>query len=713
MSINALLRPLNAEQAQAVTSADKYLLVLAGAGSGKTRVLTHRMAYHVLHRGIPKGALLAVTFTNKAAGEMRSRLAELLGTDAPGWVGTFHSLSHRLLRQFYKEASLPQTFQIIDTDDQQKLIKRILKQLEIDDKLLDAREAQRFINAQKEQGLRSDKLSLGNDRLSRLQVAVYEAYESFCEKSGLLDFAEILLRTYELLRDNETIRNSLHMRFQEILVDEFQDTNTIQYRWLKLLVGPEAGLTIVGDDDQSIYGWRGAKIENIQRFPNDFRGAVTVRLEQNYRSTGTILSAANALIANNGSRLGKNLWTADKAGEHITLYQAYDERDEAYFVVSNIDKRRKEGATLKEIAVLYRSNAQSRVFEEALVRARLPYRIFGGLRFFERAEIKDALAYCRLAMNPDDDASFLRVINVPRRGIGEKTIEDLQALAVSQQSSVWQALKDQPKSANKIGKALQGFQDLIEGLQSELTERKLSEWMRKVVHESGLMALYALASSEKEKIRTENLEELVNATAKFEEEADERVNTEEQLLYFLAAATLDTGDESNPDDNVINLMTLHSAKGLEFEEVFLVGLEENLFPSAFSGNDLTKLEEERRLCYVGITRARHNLTLSFAERRAVRGFSEQRLPSRFLKEIPSALVKEAGRKFQVMRSMQFNATPTEQRSAFRLGQRVKHAKFGEGVVLGMEGIKEHAKVQVQFQSGVKWLLVGMAHLEVL
>ncbi len=719
MDVSYIIDPLNDAQREAVTASQDPLLVLAGAGSGKTRVLVHRVAWLVQVEGISPYGILAVTFTNKAAGEMRSRIEKLIGVPPRGmWVGTFHGLAHRLLRAHWPEAGLPQTFQVLDADDQYRIVRRVLKAMDLDESRWPPRQMQWFVNARKDEGQRPQHIEHKGDPYLRQQIDIYQAYQELCQRSGLVDFAELLLRAHELWLNCPQVLSHYQQRFQHILVDEFQDTNAIQYAWLRVLAGKQARITIVGDDDQSIYGWRGARIENLQRFEKDFPAARTLRLEQNYRSTGVILRAANALIANNDARLGKNLWTEGNEGEPIQLYAAMNEQDEARFVSERIQDLIDTGEARSRIAVLYRSNAQSRVFEERLLQAGIPYRVYGGLRFFERQEIKDALAYLRLCENPEDDASFERIVNQPPRGIGERTLAVVRERARLHKISLWAAarvLGENGKLTARARNALVAFLKLIEALTEQLEPLALAEQVEHTVKDSGLRDHYAKEKGEKGQARIENLDELVNAAREFDYEADD----EEQLAplpAFLSHAALEAGEgQAGQWEDCVQLMTLHSAKGLEFDTVFLGGLEEGLFPHQRSVAESGRLEEERRLCYVGITRARKCLFLTYAEHRRLHGSESYCLPSRFIREIPAQLVEEIRPRIQFSRPYVSHAggQPLEpQPQGLGLGQRVEHAKFGHGVVLNYEGQGAHARVQVNFESaGTKWLVVAYANLQ--
>ncbi|MET0049433.1 MAG: DNA helicase II [Sedimenticola sp.] len=717
MDVSHILDGLNDAQRDAVSAPPGGMLVLAGAGSGKTRVLVHRIAWLIQVVGASPWNILSVTFTNKAAREMRGRIEELLGQPVGGmWVGTFHGLAHRLLRAHWQEAKLPQSFQILDSDDQFRMIKRLLKAMDLDEARWPPRQVQWFINKQKDEGLRPQHLDDGGDPFQRQMIRIYQEYQEACDRGGVVDFAELLLRAHELWRDRPDVLHHYRERFQHILVDEFQDTNTIQYAWLRLLSGERDNLFVVGDDDQSIYGWRGARVENIRDFQKDCPKAPLVRLEQNYRSTGTILKAANAVIANNPSRLGKDLWTDGSEGELINLYAAFNEVDEARFVIERIRQFVDEGHRRTEVAVLYRSNAQSRQFEEALIQAQIPYRVYGGLRFFERAEIKDALAYLRMVSSPEDDASFERAVNMPPRGIGPRTLDAVRAHARDFGCPLWQAAHELVKGgamAKRAANALNGFLELIEEQQVSTEGLALHEIADQVISASGLPDHFKKSRDGKGQDRVENLEELVNATRQFAYEYDDEEF--DVLSAFLAHAALEAGEaQADAYEDCVQLMTLHSAKGLEFPLVFIAGLEEGLFPHSMSSDDPERLEEERRLCYVGMTRAMEQLYITYAESRRLHGQENYPLPSRFLREIPGDLIQEIRSRPQVSRPV-YSPSPVGvgmQESGFQLGQRVSHPKFGEGVVLNAEGQGGSARVQVNFESeGSKWLVVAYANLQ--
>ncbi|MES9986634.1 MAG: DNA helicase II [Candidatus Thiodiazotropha endolucinida] len=717
MDVSPILDPLNDAQREAVTAPVGNLLVLAGAGSGKTRVLVHRIAWLLAAEAVSTWSILAVTFTNKAAKEMRYRIEELLGQPLGGmWVGTFHGLAHRLLRAHWKDAGLPQSFQVLDSDDQFRLIKRLLKNLDLDEARWPPRQVQWFINGRKDEGLRPQHLDDGGDPYQQQMIRLYSEYQDACERGGQVDFAELLLRAHELWRERPDILQHYQQRFQHVLVDEFQDTNSIQYAWLRMLAGPRNNLFVVGDDDQSIYGWRGARVENIQSFQSHCETVRLVRLEQNYRSTGNILNAANALINNNPSRLGKQLWTQDGEGEPIKLYAAFNEIDEARFVVERIRRFIDEGNSQSEAAILYRTTAQSRLFEEALLQAAIPYRVYGGLRFFERAEIKDALAYLRLINNPQDDGAFERAVNMPPRGIGPKTMDAIRTHARDFDCPLWQAASELLQGgamAKRAATALQGFLDLTEELRVNCANLSLPETVEQVLQASGLPSHFGKSRDGKGIDRKENLEELVNATRQFGYEADDADEMDE-LSTFLSRAALEAGEaQGDPSEPCVQLMTLHAAKGLEFPLVFLVGMEEGLFPHSMSADDPSRLEEERRLCYVGVTRAMRQLYLCHAESRRLHGSDSYPLPSRFIREMPSELMSEVRAGPAISQPIYGSPPRLEvgELSGFSLGQRVRHTKFGEGVVLNAEGQGRSARVQVNFEEvGSKWLVVAYANL---
>jgi len=720
MDVSELLDGLNKPQREAVAAPLGHARILAGAGSGKTRVLVHRIAWLIQAEGLSPANVLAVTFTNKAAKEMRGKIEDSLGYPIGGmWVGTFHGLAHRLLRAHWKEADLPQSFQILDSDDQLRMLKRIIRAMELDETLWPPKQAQWFINGQKDEGLRSQHIQVGNDPYSQKMSAIYQAYEQACQRAGVIDFGEILLRSHELWLKRPDILANYQQRFQQILVDEFQDTNAIQYAWLRLLAGNTGNLFIVGDDDQSIYGWRGARIENIQKFHQDYANASSIRLEQNYRSTGNILAAANAVIANNSERLGKELWTEDADGELIQLYNAYNERDEASYLVQQVKAWVDKGGKRADNAVLYRSNAQSRIIEEALMQANMPYRVYGGLRFFDRAEIKDVLAYLRLVANRNDDAAFERVVNTPTRGIGAATLTQLRQHARENNQTMWQAAVDLINATfftARASNALVGFLTLIDSLTPEDPDLPLHELTSLVIEEGGLRLHHEKDTSEKGQGRIENLDELINATRTFE--PSDATEDMPLLDAFLSHAALEAGEnQADQWEDCVQLMTLHSAKGLEFPVVFMVGMEEGLFPGQKTSDDPSRLAEERRLCYVGMTRAREKLYLLNTESRFLYGQSMMPMPSRFLKEIPAERIEEVRARKTVVSNgnSSFTAPKHTQKgneTGLNPGQTVLHQKFGPGTVIDTEGSGKSARVQVNFKhAGSKWLVLAYAKLE--
>ncbi|EIV1640497.1 DNA helicase II [Vibrio parahaemolyticus] len=721
MDPSLLLDGLNDKQREAVAAPLENLLVLAGAGSGKTRVLVHRIAWLMSVEQASPFSIMSVTFTNKAAAEMRGRIEELMMGCASGmWNGTFHGICHRILRAHYLDAKLPEDFQIIDSDDQQRLLKRLIKAQNLDEKQWPARQVAWWINGKKDEGLRPAHIDAYHDPVTKTYLQLYTAYQEACDRAGLVDFAEILLRAHELLRDNKFVREHYQARFKHILVDEFQDTNNIQYAWLRMMAGPECHVMIVGDDDQSIYGWRGAKVENIEKFTREFPSVTTIRLEQNYRSTKTILEASNTLIANNTERMGKELWTDGVVGEPISVYSAYNELDEARFAVNKIKEWQDKGGALNDAAMLYRNNAQSRVLEEALIQAGLPYRIYGGMRFFERQEIKDALAYMRLMANRNDDAAFERVVNTPTRGLGDKTLETIRRAARDRGCTMWEAsvaMLDEQVLAGRAAGALGRFIELITALEDDTLEMPLHEQTDHVIKYSGLFAMYEQEKGEKSKARIENLEELVTATRQFEkpEEAEEM----SLLTAFLTHAALEAGEgQADEFEDAVQLMTLHSAKGLEFPLVFMVGVEEGMFPSQMSAEEAGRLEEERRLCYVGMTRAMQKLYITYAEMRRLYGQDKYHKPSRFIRELPETCLDEVRMKAQVSRpasSGRFSQTAVKENfneTGFSLGSRVMHPKFGEGTIINFEGSGPQSRVQIAFNGeGIKWLVTAYARLE--
>jgi DNA helicase-2/ATP-dependent DNA helicase PcrA len=756
MDVSHLLDGLNDAQREAVSAPPGHCLILAGAGSGKTRVLTHRIAWLAEVERVPPWAILAVTFTNKAAGEMRARLETLMPQGMRGLsVGTFHGIAHRLLRRHWREAGLPETFQILDADDQQRLIKRVIAGMGLDEARFPPRQATWTINGWKDEGKRPDAIEHRDHPVTRTFVEIYKAYEEACRRAGLVDFAELLLRAHELWLKDAAVLAHYRERWRHLLIDEFQDTNTLQYAWIRVLAGTTGQVFAVGDDDQSIYGWRGARVENMQQFLRDFPGAKTIRLEQNYRSTATILAAANAVIANNGDRLGKQLWTAGGDGERIALYAAYNEQDEARFVIERIAEHIERGGHARDCAILYRSNAQSRNFEEQLVLRDLPYRVYGGLRFFERAEIKDALAYLRLTANRHDDAAFERAVNTPPRGIGDRTLDALRRRARDHGSSMWDAARAEiagGELAARAKNALKGFLSLIDDMARAVTpsppggegrgegpdvrdagtdspspnplpqgERAfstltLAEQVDHAITTSALRDYYERDSRGNAESRVENLDELVSVASRFQPTPEDVEAGLSELAAFLAHAALEAGEgQGEAWDDCVQLMTLHSAKGLEFPIVFLVGMEEGLFPSQRSTEEEGRLAEERRLAYVGITRAREKLVVSHAEQRRLHGVEMLARASRFLDEMPARLIDDVRPRAQISRPLyRDTAAVTLSETPLKLGQRVHHASFGDGVVIAAEGAGAHTRVQVNFEdAGAKWLVLAYANLAAL
>lgn len=719
MDVTRLLDQLNEKQRDAVTAPASDMLVLAGAGSGKTRVLVHRMAWLMEVENIAPFSILAVTFTNKAAKEMRGRVEQLMGMPLHSmWIGTFHGLAHRLLRTHYQEAGLPENFQILDSDDQYRLIRRVLKTLNLDEKHWAPKHIQWYINGNKDEGLRPEHIETYGDHTKQKMREIYQAYQQTCDRSGLVDFAELLLRAHELWVKNPSLLSHYQGRFRTILVDEFQDTNNIQYAWLRLLSCEENNMIIVGDDDQSIYGWRGANVENIQHFLRDFPNANTIRLEQNYRSTGNILKAANAVIDNNQGRLGKELWTDDSEGELISLYAGFNELDEARFIVSKIKDYVDKGAALTDCAILYRNNAQSRVLEEALLQERVAYRIYGGLRFFERQEIKDALGYLRIINQPIDDAAFERIVNTPARGLGDKTLSQIRDAAKNTEQSMWQStllMLKEKRLSGRASNALQAFVDLVYQLQTDIKDLALDQQADHVIKHSGLFAMYQAEKGEKAQSRIENLEELVSACKQFE--VPEEAENMSPLSAFLAHASLEAGEsQADSHQDAVQMMTIHTAKGLEFPFVVLAGVEEGMFPSQMSHEEPGRLEEERRLCYVGMTRAMEKLYITYAESRRLYGQDKYHTPSRFIKEIPTVCLEEVRLRTTISRPVQNRFQPATSHTAFestgfQLGERVMHPKFSEGTVLNYEGSGEHARIYVNFDDfGTKCLVLAYAKL---
>ncbi|MFC5436296.1 3'-5' exonuclease [Rhodanobacter umsongensis] len=774
MDVSYLIDPLNEAQREAVCAPPGHYLVLAGAGSGKTRVLTHRIGWLTRAEHVPPWAILAVTFTNKAAGEMRARLEALIPGATQGLtVGTFHGIAHRLLRRHWREAGLPEGFQILDSDDQLRLVKRVIAGLGLDDAKYPHRQAAWQINHWKDEGKRPDGIEHRDHPVTHTFVKIYQAYEDACRRAGLVDFGELLLRAHELWLKNPAVLEHYQQRWRYLLIDEFQDTNTLQYAWIRVLAGSTGKVFAVGDDDQSIYGWRGAKVENMAQFLRDFPGARTIKLEQNYRSTSTILKAANSVIQRNASRLGKELWTAGEDGERIALYAAYNEQDEARFVIERIREYIAEHGQAKDCAILYRSNAQSRNFEEQLIQRNIKYRVYGGQRFFERAEVKDALAYLRLTANRHDDAAFERAVNTPPRGIGDRTLDALRRRARSDNTSMWESalveLSGGSELAGRAKNAVKAFLVLIDGMAKAFTgagngERgagnvtadetdtepasitsgdseeqasaaslpiprspfpaachlTLAEQIDHAITHTGLRDFYEKDSRGNAESRVENLDELVNVASRFERTAEDIDAGLSELSAFLSHATLEAGENQGEAwDDCVQLMTLHSAKGLEFPVVFLVGMEEGLFPSQRSVDDEGRLEEERRLAYVGITRAREKLIVTHAESRRMHGTEMLARPSRFLGEMPAELIDEVRPRVHVTRPLYAgrpaDISPSlEESLPVKLGQRVSHPSFGEGVVISAEGSGVHTRLQVNFEgAGSKWLVAAYANLTAL
>jgi len=724
MDVSHLLDGLNAAQREAVSAPPGHYLVLAGAGSGKTRVLTHRIGWLHAVEGVPLHGILAVTFTNKAAHEMRQRIAATLSIEPRGlWVGTFHGIAHRLLRLHWQEAGLPEGFQILDADDQLRLVKRVIHDLDLDDSRFPPRQVAWWINAQKDEGRRPEHIQIGiGDPFGREMLRAYAEYELRCRRAGLVDFAEILLRAHETLRDRPALLGHYQRRFRQLLIDEFQDTNVIQYAFVRLLAGETGQVFIVGDDDQAIYGWRGARVENVQRVLADYPGVRTLKLEQNYRSTGTILAAANAVIAHNSDRLGKKLWTEAGEGSAIDVYAAYNEMDEARYIVERIRQHAAAGGRLGQCAVLYRNNAQSRAIEEELLKLQLPYRVYGGLRFFERMEVKDALAYLRLFASRSDDAAFERAVNTPARGIGEKTLDEVRRAAREGAEPLWTAARRLAAGttlAARARNALTGFLDLVDRLAAEVSDLALPAQVEKAITDTGLREHYAKEGKHPLDSRIDNLDELVSVASRFlrSEDIDPELP---ELVAFLGYAALEAGEaQAEAGSDAVQLMTLHSAKGLEFPFVALAGVEEGLFPSQRSSEG-DRLAEERRLAYVGITRAREQLLITWAESRRLHGQEHYGAPSRFLREIPARLLREVRPKVAVSRPMgsggwagerDLQYAETTPLKGFRLGQRVRHPNFGVGVLKDAEGSGNHLRVQVEFETGgAKWLVLAYAPL---
>ncbi|MGY8802496.1 MAG: DNA helicase II [Pseudomonadales bacterium] len=716
MDVTSILAKLNSAQEEAVTSDKKHLLVLAGAGSGKTRVLVHRIAWKIQVENASPYSILAVTFTNKASKEMRERIDELMGMSLRGmWVGTFHGLAHRLLKAHWRDAKLPENFQILDSDDQLRLVKRVMRSMDLDEQRWPPKQAQWWINGQKDEGLRSTHIQEGGDPFLATMLRIYRGYEETCERLGVIDFAELLLRALELWKNNPEVLNHYQQRFQHILVDEFQDTNAVQYAWLRLLAGKVSAVTAVGDDDQSIYGWRGAKVENILSYERDFPGTHIVKLEQNYRSTANILLAANAIIDKNPERLGKVLWTDAGEGETIALYAAFNEHDESRYIADRIQSWVNDGNRREDAAILYRSNAQSRVLEAALLQADIPYRIYGGQRFFERLEVKNALAYLRLMLNCHDDVAFERVINTPTRGIGDRTLELIRQLAREQETSMWGAsviIVKESRLAARATNAVAMFIELINEMSGQHDEVTLAEQAENAIQHSGLIEMHRREKGERGQARVENLEELVSACRNFDPEDHDLA----VLPQFLDQVALDSGDrQADEDQDAVQLMTLHSAKGLEFPLVFIAGMEENLFPHKMSIDEPGRLEEERRLAYVGITRAMQKLYLTFAESRSIYGSESFNSVSRFVRDIPQEVIEEVRLQNNIARPTTYAAGAIQSDpgadTGFNLGQQVIHNVYGEGAILNFEGNGPRARVHIRFETvGTKILILASANL---
>ncbi len=704
-----LLEGLNNKQLEAVTLPHQSALILAGAGSGKTRVLTTRIAWLVQTGQVSPSGLLAVTFTNKAAKEMLARLSAMLPINTRGmWVGTFHGLCNRFLRLHQHEARLPASFQILDMADQLSAVKRVMKLMQVDDEKFPPKQVQSYINNSKEEGLRAAQLDAYDKHSERLRE-IYAEYDAQCQREGVVDFAELLLRCYEVLVRETALREHYQSRFKYVLVDEFQDTNRLQYLWLKLLAGTDNCVLAVGDDDQSIYAFRGARVGNMLDFEHDFKIKTVIKLEQNYRSHSNILDAANAIITHNTKRLGKNLWTSSGAGEPVRVFQGYNDIEEANFIVEEVKALQNEGQSLADMALLYRSNAQSRVLEHALFSAGVPYRVYGGLRFFERAEIKHAMAYLRLVANPDDDTALLRVINFPTRGIGARSLEALQEAARQAQSNLWVAASTAAsRGTANGGKGIPGFVALIKQLQEQCTGLTLPEMIDVVTAQSGLRQHYQLEKEGDDRVA--NLDELVSAAMAFIKE-----NDDSQLVDFLTFASLEAGEhQADPGREALQLMTVHASKGLEFHSVFIVGVEEGLFPHEQSMFEANGLEEERRLMYVAVTRARRRLYLTHAQSRLLHGQVRYGVPSRFIDEIPEALLKQINTRAAPKFSAPAQVAPRNPNAQYpwRIGLAVNHQKFGSGVVVNYEGNEDDLRVQVNFgHTGMKWLAVEYAKLE--
>lgn len=737
----SLLDDLNTEQKDAVTTDNQYTIVLAGAGSGKTRVLVHRIAWLCIEKHYSPHSIFAVTFTNKAAAEMQERIQHLIGEGYFNgmWVGTFHGLTHRLLRMFSQQAKLPSNFQLIDTEDQIRLIKRIFRELKIDEKQWSAKECASFISNQKEKGLRAKDL-IPEDPKQIMWQTIYNDYQAICDRVGYVDFSELILRAYELLCSDKDVLSYCQHRFSNILIDEFQDTNHIQYSLVKKLAGTTANVMIVGDDDQSIYSWRGANADNLQLFIHDFPETEIIRLEQNYRSTSTILDAANQLIAKNQNRLGKNLWTDRNEGEKISLYVGFNDIDEARFVIGQIKKYHDAGEKYSSCAILYRNNVQSRLFEDTLLQAGLPYQIYGSIRFYERQEVKLALAYLRLLHDHDNDMAFEATVNTPTRGIGNVTLDKIRLTAKQNNTSLWNAclmLIQMNGLTERQRSGVSRFLELMGSIYDEVAQMPFYQQLDILIKSSGIQQMYEQEPGIKGQSRLENLEELVSAAEQFYRNNENTVIEDSEtgqtltvLESFLAYTSLESRDVLKEQDSV-QLMTLHAAKGLEFDNVFIVGLEEGLFPAQRSALEIDRMEEERRLAYVGITRARKHLTLSLCELRRLYGREERNLPSRFLAELPVDRLNEIsyrgffappeGKLDNLSQEKQFQQNrrqsyldKSRESDGYTLGRKVKHHRFGEGTIINLDGEGDHRRVQIAFvNEGIKWLVIKLANLTLL
>ncbi len=720
MDVSFILDDLNDAQREAVTSESKKLLVLAGAGSGKTKVLVHRIAWLIKALASSTHSILAVTFTNKAASEMTGRIESILEQPIPEmWCGTFHSISNRILRRHFKEAGLEKEFAILDSDDQLRIIKRILKELDVDEDQWQPEKVRWQINTWKDEALRSKDVDDQGDFNIEMLKRIYIHYENYMAKENLLDFAELILKSYELIKTNKTIKELYRKKFRHVLIDEFQDTNSLQFKWIKNLIDPTTTIAAVGDDDQSIYGWRGAKIENINKFAKE-KGTQIVRLEQNYRSTANILNAANAVIGKNSNRLGKKLWTKGNEGDKIEVFEAYNENEEANFISENAHSIFDAGDHYKDMAVLYRSNAQSRTVEEALLRQNIPYVIYGGVRFYERLEIKNVLSYLRIILNSSDNNAFERAIGVPSRGVGEKTLFNIRNYAQEFDLSLSQAAKQMITKEiikGKAGQSISDFINLIESSGEQINDMSSDQFVEMVINQSGLIDHHMKEPGEKGRIRVENINELISAVKSFEalNKHEDMSEYGSYISAFLSSVSLDMGEtQASKSDDAVQLMTIHSAKGLEFKYVFMIGMEESLFPHSRSIENINELEEERRLCYVGITRARQKLYLTYTEFRRLYGQDSYNPPSRFINEIPNEHLNFVRPK-QSYRSSFFGTVSSQisdTEHPFKLGEIVKHKVFGEGVVLSIEGQGDASRMQINFNTaGTKWLVTAYANLE--